>query len=72
MIPTKTPDDLARIDALVIPGGESTAISGLAEWNGLLSKVRDRIDTGMPVLGTCAGIITLAKTSYDVNANPLK
>lgn len=65
MIPTKTPDDLARIDALVIPGGESTAISGLAEWNGLLSKVRDRIGTGMPVLGTCAGIITLAKTSYD-------
>ncbi len=56
---------MTRIDALVIPGGESTAISGLAEWNGLLSKVRDRISTGMPVLGTCAGIITLAKTTYD-------
>ncbi len=53
-------DDLAGIDALVIPGGESTTIGKLADWHGLVDPLRAAIHGGLPTLGTCAGMIFLA------------
>src|SRR5207247_2493882 len=55
------------IDALIIPGGESTTIGKLAERYGIIPKLRDRIAAGLPVWGTCAGAIFLAK---DVPGHP--
>jgi 5'-phosphate synthase pdxT subunit len=59
-VEVRTPEELARIDALIIPGGESTAIGRLATIYGLIGPLRDRIGEGLPVLGTCAGMIFLA------------
>lgn len=59
VVEVKTPDQLARVDALVIPGGESTTISKLAEIFGMLEPIRTAIKSGLPVLGTCAGLIML-------------
>ena len=59
-IEVRTADELDSIDALIIPGGESTAIGRLANIYGLIKPIRDRINDGMPVLGTCAGMIFLA------------
>ena len=56
----RTVDDLADVQALVIPGGESTTMGKLAHAYGLVEPVRARIAEGMPVLGTCAGMIVLA------------
>lgn len=61
----RTPDDLAGVDALVIPGGESTAISKLAVAFGILEPIRARIAAGMPAYGSCAGMIMLANTILD-------
>ncbi|HVM12229.1 MAG TPA: pyridoxal 5'-phosphate synthase glutaminase subunit PdxT [Actinomycetota bacterium] len=56
----RTPADLAAVGCLVIPGGESTTISRLARSRGLVEPIRDRAGAGMPVLGTCAGMIVMA------------
>jgi len=56
----KTPGQLASVDALVIPGGESTTIGKMAVRFGLLEPLRARVDEGLPVYGTCAGMILLA------------
>jgi 5'-phosphate synthase pdxT subunit len=61
----RTPSDLAAVDALVIPGGESTTIGKLATNVGLIDPIRRRCDEGMPVLGTCAGMIFLATSTVD-------
>jgi pyridoxal 5'-phosphate synthase pdxT subunit len=53
-------DDLAAVDALVLPGGESTTISRLLALGGLMEPLRARIADGMPVLATCAGLILLS------------
>ena len=55
----RTPDDLHGIDALVIPGGESTTITLGIERDGLAGPLRELIAAGTPVLGTCAGLILL-------------
>jgi pyridoxal 5'-phosphate synthase pdxT subunit len=60
-VPVKTPGDLASVDALVIPGGESTTIGKLLERFGLRQPVVERAHAGMPLFGTCAGLILLAK-----------
>lgn len=52
--------ELDRVDALVLPGGESTAIDRLIRTSGLQGPLRERIRAGMPVLGSCAGMILLA------------
>jgi 5'-phosphate synthase pdxT subunit len=57
--------DLAEVDALVIPGGESTVIDKLSRSFGLREPIRAAIGDGMPVLGTCAGLILLADTVVD-------
>ncbi|HEY5155765.1 MAG TPA: pyridoxal 5'-phosphate synthase glutaminase subunit PdxT [Acidimicrobiales bacterium] len=61
----RTPAELAEVDALVIPGGESTTISKLLDLNGLFGPIRERLDAGMPALGTCAGMILLASAILD-------
>ncbi|MEU8544200.1 pyridoxal 5'-phosphate synthase glutaminase subunit PdxT [Streptomyces sp. NPDC048717] len=63
--PVRRPEELAEVDGLVIPGGESTTISKLAALFGLLEPVRERIAAGMPVYGTCAGLIMLADKILD-------
>ncbi|MEU0372421.1 pyridoxal 5'-phosphate synthase glutaminase subunit PdxT [Streptomyces sp. NPDC006283] len=63
--PVRRPEELAEIDALVIPGGESTTISKLAVLFGMMEPLRERLRTGMPVYGTCAGLIMLADKILD-------
>lgn len=53
-------DELGSVDGLVIPGGESTTIGKLLARFGLLEPLRRRVQAGMPVLGTCAGLILMA------------
>lgn len=54
-------EELERIDALVIPGGESTTIGKLATLYGLMEPLRKKIEAGLPTYGTCAGLILLAR-----------
>jgi len=61
----RRPEELVEIDALIIPGGESTTIALLAESFGLIEPIRERITTGMPVYGSCAGMILLADRILD-------
>jgi pyridoxal 5'-phosphate synthase pdxT subunit len=58
-VPVRTPADLAGIDGLVIPGGESTTMTLGIEREGLAEPLRDLVKAGTPVLGTCAGLIML-------------
>ena len=58
----RTPDDLEGIDALILPGGESTVMTLGIEREGLADPLRDLIAAGTPTLGTCAGMILLDKT----------
>ena len=64
-VEVRTPEDLAGIDGLVLPGGESTTISKLLELSGLFEAVAERLAAGMPALGTCAGLILLASEVLD-------
>ena len=57
----RTAEDLSEVDCLAIPGGESTTIGRLARIHGLVEPIRERAAGGMPVLGTCAGMIVMAK-----------
>jgi 5'-phosphate synthase pdxT subunit len=61
----RVPRQLEDCYALVLPGGESTTISLLLESSGLLGPLRMRLAAGMPVLGTCAGMIVLAAEVLD-------
>lgn len=61
----RTPHDLAGIDALVMPGGESTTMSKLLTTSGLFDPIAERIADGLPVFGTCAGMIMLAADIAD-------
>jgi 5'-phosphate synthase pdxT subunit len=57
----RTPEQLATVGVLAIPGGESTAMSKLARLHGLVEPLRARAAEGMPVFGTCAGMILMAR-----------
>ena len=61
----RTPQELESVACLAIPGGESTTIAKLASLHGLIEPIRERADAGMPVLGTCAGMILMAKEVSD-------
>jgi len=56
----RRPEDLDAVDGLVLPGGESTTLRRLLDYEGLLDAIRRRGSEGMPVFGTCAGAILLA------------
>lgn len=61
----RRPLDLSGLDGLVIPGGESTTLSMLIRSSGLLEPLAELLDAGVPVLGTCAGMILLANEVLD-------
>lgn len=61
----REPAHLAAVDALVLPGGESTTMSKLLHTSGLFDEIAHRISAGMPVFGTCAGMILLANDVID-------
>jgi len=56
----RTPEDLRGIDAIVLPGGESTTMSRLLTTSGLFDELKGRLRDGLPVFGTCAGMILCA------------
>jgi 5'-phosphate synthase pdxT subunit len=60
-VEVRTAEDLAEVACLAIPGGESTTIGKLARAYGLVDPIRERAGSGMPILGTCAGMIVLAR-----------
>ena len=64
-VAVRRPEELAGVDALVLPGGESTTISKLARIFELLEPLRERVAAGMPAFGTCAGMILLADRIED-------
>jgi 5'-phosphate synthase pdxT subunit len=64
-VPVRTPEEVEAAEALVIPGGESTTIGKLMDRYGLLGPVRELAAAGKPLLGTCAGLILMAKTIED-------
>ncbi|HVE18151.1 MAG TPA: pyridoxal 5'-phosphate synthase glutaminase subunit PdxT [Ilumatobacteraceae bacterium] len=61
----RQPGDLGGIDALVMPGGESTTMSRLLTTSGLFDDIKSLLSDGLPVLGTCAGMILLATEVLD-------
>ena len=61
----RTPQDLVSVDALVMPGGESTTMSQLLESYELFEPIKKLIREGLPVFGTCAGMILLANKIID-------
>ncbi len=65
VVGVKTPEDISKLDGLIIPGGESTTIGQLSLVNSSLKIIKEKIEQGMPVLGICAGMIMLSKTAND-------
>jgi 5'-phosphate synthase pdxT subunit len=64
-VAVRRPSELAEVDGLVVPGGESTTISKLARIFDLIEPLRHAVKDGLPVLGTCAGMILLADRIED-------
>lgn len=64
-IEVRTPEQLSSVGALLMPGGESSTMSQLLESSGLFDPISSRIADGMPVFGTCAGMILLASEILD-------
>ena len=64
-VEVRTPEDLSGVDALILPGGESTTMSLLLESSGLFDPIAARLAEGMPAFGTCAGMILLASDVLD-------
>lgn len=61
-------NEIESIDALVLPGGESTTIAQLAEVFGIFELIKNKIENGLPVYGSCAGMILLADQILDAKA----
>jgi len=72
-VPVRLATDLENVDALILPGGESTTMARLME-PALRDSIRRRVAAGMPVLGTCAGMILMARDVQDgrVDQEPLQ
>ena len=70
-IPVRLPRELKTLDGLIIPGGESTSISRLMLDYNLLHEIREQARNGLPVFGTCAGMILLAKKVSDSDVESL-
>jgi pyridoxal 5'-phosphate synthase pdxT subunit len=68
-VPVRRRDELDAVDALVIPGGESTTMSHLLRELDLLEPLRDRLADGLPAYGACAGMILLASDILDAGAD---
>jgi 5'-phosphate synthase pdxT subunit len=70
-LPVRLPAELVGLDGLVIPGGESTSISRLILDYDLASEIRNLAERGLAIMGTCAGMILLAKELSDSKVKPL-
>jgi 5'-phosphate synthase pdxT subunit len=68
-VTVRRPEELTAVDGLVVPGGESTTIVKLAERSGLLGPLRAAVRDGLPVYGSCAGMIVLADRVLDAPAD---
>jgi pyridoxal 5'-phosphate synthase pdxT subunit len=68
-MPVRRPEELAAVDGLVLPGGESTTIVKLADRFGLLEPLRAAVRAGLPIYGSCAGMILLADRILDAPAD---
>ena len=66
-VPVKTPSAISEIDAIILPGGESTTMGRLSMAGDTLAALRERLNSGMPALGICAGLILLSTQVYDRN-----
>jgi pyridoxal 5'-phosphate synthase pdxT subunit len=69
-VAVKHPDELAALDGLLLPGGESTTIGKLAVMYGLLEPLRERLSAGLPAFGTCAGAILLGRATLTHDGRP--
>ena len=70
-MPVRLPEELEGLDGLIIPGGESTSIGRLMRDYKLTQAIREKVKGGMPVFGTCAGMILMARKSSDADFEPL-
>jgi 5'-phosphate synthase pdxT subunit len=61
----KTPSEISKLDALILPGGESTMMGQMSLVNGAIKTIKEKIQQGMPVFGICAGLILLSKNAKD-------
>ena len=68
-VEVRRPEHLAGVGGLVLPGGESTTLSMLLDSSGLRPAIAERLTEGMPALGTCAGLILLARRVEDGRAD---
>jgi 5'-phosphate synthase pdxT subunit len=68
-VAVRRPEELAAVDGLVVPGGESTTMVKLADRFGLLGPLRDAVRAGLPAYGSCAGMILLADRILDAPAD---
>lgn len=71
-VPVRLPQELMGLDGLIIPGGESTSIGRLVLAYDLVGGIKDLARDGLPVFGTCAGMILLAKKNSDAYPEPLE
>lgn len=67
----RLPHQLDEVDGLIIPGGESTTIVQLIDIYGFREALKEKVDSGMPVWGTCAGMIVIANRLADHRPEPL-
>jgi len=70
-LPVRLLQELTNLDALIIPGGESTSISQLMEVYQLTNRIVEMANQGLPIFGTCAGMILLANNIPDSSVKPL-
>ena len=70
-IQVRTPEELDNLDGLILPGGESTSMERLIDAQGLRAPLSKTISSGIPVWGTCAGLIMLAKEVREGHPKPL-
>ena len=70
-MPVRLPEELEGLDGLIIPGGESTSIGRLMRDYKLTQAIRDKVKEGLPVFGTCAGMILVARKSSAADFEPL-
>jgi 5'-phosphate synthase pdxT subunit len=70
-LPVRLPQELIGLDGLIIPGGESTSISKLMLSYNLMDEVRNLAQNGLPVFGSCAGMILLASKNSELDVEPI-
>jgi 5'-phosphate synthase pdxT subunit len=71
VLPVRLPSDMGGVQALIIPGGESTTMSKLLHDYHLMGPIRNFIKRGLPVLGTCAGMVLLAQKITGAEVEPI-